>query len=60
MANAKKCNTLVRFWSPEHQMFFTGYMTSYHDESSTANVNVQGGPTFWIVPYRLIRRTEEK
>jgi hypothetical protein len=58
MANMTPCSVPVRFWSPEHQRFYLGTMTSYHDESQSANIFVPGGPTFWIVPFRLVRRDE--
>ena len=45
----------VKFWWPEDQRFYVGYLGQCHDESMTANVIVIGSPTFWIVPYRLIR-----
>jgi len=59
MANARKVyhDTPVQFWNATDQRFERGTLESYHDETQTAHINAPGsGITFWLVPYRLIRR----
>lgn len=48
----------IKFFWPPRQKFYKGTLGRCHDKSMTANVDVPGGPTFWIVPYQLIRNVD--